>query len=123
MSPASEVIFIDMSSALSDAMPIDFSIAPIVPEYCFAESSETPKAVEVVFAHEFIFSELFPKVTSTTFCTSVKSEPNSMHSFENAVIAFIEKAAAASAPIFFNAGANVPDNWLAAVFPCFTTSF
>ena len=42
MSPAKPTIDVDMLRTASSASPIDLSIAPIVPEYCFALNSDMP---------------------------------------------------------------------------------
>ena len=62
-------------------MPCDLSIAPSVPVYCLAASSDIPKDVAAFAAQAFILSASLPKVVSTTFCTSERFEASSMPCF------------------------------------------
>jgi hypothetical protein len=43
---------------------------------------------------------MFGNATSTTFCTSAKSEPNFIHSFPKSISLFTAKAAAIAAAAF-----------------------
>ena len=76
-SPASPVRSVDICRTASPESPMLLSMAPIVPVYCSAESSVMPKAVDAPFAHLLIVSAPSPNVTSTTFCTSCRSDASS----------------------------------------------
>ena len=74
MSAASPARSVDISRSWSSAMPCDFIIAPMVDVYRFACVSVRPKALPADFAQESILTAPAPKVTSTTFWTSARSE-------------------------------------------------
>ena len=48
-------------------------IAPNVPANCLACNSPIPKLLDIFLLHSSILLAPSPKVTSTTFCTSLKS--------------------------------------------------
>jgi hypothetical protein len=54
-----------------------------VPTYLFAIVSDNPAEVMAFFANSLTLSDMVVNVTSTTFCTSTRSEPSSTHSFPN----------------------------------------
>ena len=73
---------------------------PNVPVNFFAIVSDNPKVAAAFLENLSIFDVIVGNVTSTTFCTSAKSEPNSMHCFPKSIIFFVPKAAAKAAPAF-----------------------
>ena len=55
--------------------------------YFFAIVSDKPNWVMASFANASTLADISPKVTSTTFCTSARSDPSSVQDFPNATIA------------------------------------
>ena len=74
MSAASSVKVFAISVPVSSAIFMPFAIALNVPAICFADSSESPKLSSMFCAQELIELEPSPKDSSTTFCTSCKSD-------------------------------------------------
>ena len=91
----------DMSYPAFPVMPNDFAIAPYVPMYFFAIVSDKPNAFAASLANASTLPDMEPKVTSTTFCTSVRLLPSSIHDFPNATMAAILNTDANMAPTFF----------------------
>ena len=93
----------DISYPAFPVIPNDLAIAPYVPIYFFAIVSDRPNAFAASFANASTLPDMAPKVTSTTFCTSVKLLPRSIHDFPNATIAAMLSTDARIAPTRFQA--------------------
>ena len=78
-------------------------MAPIVDVYLLALVSLRPNSSNASLANRFMVSDIAPKVTSTTFCTSARSDPNSMQLFPKLMIAVTERARPTAFPILLNA--------------------
>ncbi len=90
-----------MPYACCSVNPNAFAIEPKVPTYCFAIVSDSPKEDAADFAKLSTFSDIAGNVTSTTFCTSAKSEPKSRHSFPKSTSFLTAKAPARAFPALF----------------------
>ena len=82
-------------------MPDDFSIAPMVDAYCLAANSDNPNCFFAFLAKLLLSSDILPNVTSTTFCTSCRSDDRDIHSFANGTAIFIAANAAPATPAAF----------------------
>ena len=67
----------------------------------FAIVSDSPKFCAANFANLSTWAVMDGNVTSTTFWTSLKSEPSSRQDFPKSTIFFTAKADASIAPAFF----------------------
>ena len=107
MSPERPARAMDISCAALVTIPDDFSIAPIVPVYCLADSSDRPKASAAVLANSSICAAPRPKVTSMTFWTSSISEASLMLSLPKLIRAAVPKAKPTTPASFLSDAPNV----------------
>ena len=73
-------------------------MAPNVPVYFFAMVSDKPKLSAAFFDQSSTLAVMLGNTVSTTFCTSVRSEPNSIQDLPKAMVAPTDNAAAIVAP-------------------------
>ena len=90
--------------------PMDLNMAPSVEVNCLACNSLSPKASAAFFAHSSILTEPSPKVVSTTFWTSFRSDATPMAALPNSMICLVTKAE----PMTFAIFAAVVDTVLSA---------
>ena len=81
-------------AASPSANPKAVAMEPNVPLKRFAIVSDRPKFFAAPAAKASTCFDIVGNATSTTFCTSARSEPRLIHSLLNATISFTEKAAA-----------------------------
>ena len=99
-SPVNPVMAADIRYPASPVMLNAFAIAPYVPIYFLAVNSDNPNCLMAFLAKASTFWFMSPKVTSTTFWTSVRLDPSSTQDFPNAVMAAMLNTVPAAAATF-----------------------